>query len=122
MRVFGNFRFVTFLAVLAVTFGAFAPARPALAQVTAFKQAVAEAAARDADIATFYRTNNYQPIWTAADDASRARRAVVGMTAAPAHGGVCVCARVRARACGGARRCALVCARTHMRGWRWRRC
>lgn len=88
VRVFGNFRFVTFLAVLAVTFGAFVPARPALAQVTAFKQAVAEAAARDADIATFYRTNNYQPIWTAADDASRARRAELmrAIQSAASHG------------------------------------
>ncbi|SHK11264.1 Murein L,D-transpeptidase YcbB/YkuD [Shimia gijangensis] len=37
---------------------------PAQAQVTAFKQAVAETAARDDDIAAFYRENGYQPIWT----------------------------------------------------------
>ena len=46
------------------------------------------AAARDADIATFYRTNNYQPIWTAADDASRARRAELmrAIQSAASHG------------------------------------
>ena len=61
---------------------------PASAQVTAFKQAVAEAAARDADIAAYYRTNGYAPIWTAADDASRARRAELmrAIQTAASHG------------------------------------
>ncbi|MFK7835839.1 MAG: murein L,D-transpeptidase [Sulfitobacter sp.] len=45
------------------------------AQVTAFKQAVAEAASRDEDIAAFYRQNGYGAIWTGAGDADRARRA-----------------------------------------------
>lgn len=50
---------------------------PAFAQVTAFKQAVAEAAARDEDIAAHYRDSNYAPIWTDADDTQRDRRAAL---------------------------------------------
>ncbi|MGB1179185.1 MAG: murein L,D-transpeptidase, partial [Lentibacter algarum] len=45
-------------------FGAVALAGAAEAQVTAFKQAVAEAASRDADIAAFYKANDYKPLWT----------------------------------------------------------
>lgn len=44
------------------------------AQVTAFKQAVAEGAARDEALSTFYRDRNYEPIWTSASSADRARR------------------------------------------------
>jgi L,D-transpeptidase YcbB len=48
---------------------------PAHAQVTAFKQAVAEAASGDIEIAEFYRTRSYDPIWTgrAGRDAQRRR-------------------------------------------------
>ena len=61
---------------------------PAQAQVTAFKQAVAEAAARDRDLAAFYQANDYQPIWTGASDADRARRAALfeAIAAADSHG------------------------------------
>jgi len=52
-------------------------APPAQAQVTAFKQAVAEAASSDDAVAAFYRENNYQPIWTGAGDMDRARRAAL---------------------------------------------
>ena len=52
-------------------------ASPAAAQVTAFKQAVAEAAWDDEDIAAFYRQSDYAPIWTGAGDADRARRAAL---------------------------------------------
>jgi hypothetical protein len=34
------------------------------AQVSGFMQAVAEAAAEDADIAAFYRETGYAPLWT----------------------------------------------------------
>lgn len=47
---------------------------PAGAQVTAFKQAIAEAAARDRDIATFYRATGYNAIWTGNGSADRSRR------------------------------------------------
>lgn len=40
----------------------------------AFKQAVAEAAARDADVATFYRESAYEPVWTGDGDSFVARR------------------------------------------------
>lgn len=37
---------------------------PALAQVSAFMQAIAEAAAEDEDVAVFYRESGYAPLWT----------------------------------------------------------
>ena len=46
----------------------------AFAQVTAFKQAVAEAAGRDTDIAAFYKANGYQPIWTGKGNRDKTRR------------------------------------------------
>lgn len=45
------------------------------AQVTAFMQSVAEAAADDRDLAAFYRANGYQPIWTDENGLSKERRA-----------------------------------------------
>ncbi|OAN71453.1 peptidoglycan-binding protein [Sulfitobacter sp. EhC04] len=76
------------LATFSIVIAGFSVARPAQAQVTAFKQAVAEAAAEDADIAEFYRNTSYAPIWTAADDASRARRAELmrAIKSAGSHG------------------------------------
>ena len=47
---------------------------PARAQVTAFKQAVAEAASRDADIAAYYRESGYEPLWTGEGEVYLARR------------------------------------------------
>ncbi len=44
------------------------------AQVTAFKQAVAEAAAKDRDIAAFYKANSYNAIWTSNSGQDRRRR------------------------------------------------
>ncbi|WP_413827211.1 L,D-transpeptidase family protein [Tateyamaria sp.] len=46
----------------------------ASAQVTAFKQAVAEAAARDADISAFYKANGYKSLWTGRTGRDRQRR------------------------------------------------
>lgn len=62
--------------------------QPVQAQVTAFKQAVAEAAATDADVAAFYRERNYQPIWTAEGETARARRAALldALSGASVHG------------------------------------
>lgn len=50
---------------------------PVGAQVTSDMQAIAEAAAQDADIAAFYRTNGYQPIWTGDGALDKARRAAL---------------------------------------------
>ena len=44
------------------------------AQVTAMKQAIAEAAAKDRDIAAFYRANGFEPIWTGKGGKDRTRR------------------------------------------------
>ncbi len=46
-------------------------------QFPAFAQAVAEAAARDDEIAAFYRQNGYAPIWTGTGAEDRARRAAL---------------------------------------------
>lgn len=54
--------------------GVFATAPAATAQVTAFRQAVAEAAARDEDLAAFYRDLEFQGIWTGNSSADRNRR------------------------------------------------
>jgi len=61
---------------------------PAQAQVTAFKQTVAEAASSDNDVAAFYRGRDYQPIWTASGEEARARRAALldALSGADVHG------------------------------------
>lgn len=58
------------------------------AQVTAFKQAVAEGASKDSDIAAFYKANGYQGIWTGAfgKDASRRKALFANIQRAPVHG------------------------------------
>ena len=44
------------------------------AQVTAFKQAVAEAAAQDEDVAAFYRSRLFAGLWVGEDAAAQERR------------------------------------------------
>ncbi len=63
-------------------------AQPARAQVTAFMQAVAEAAASDRDIAEFYKSNGYKGIWTARGGRDKQRRQAFlrAVSEAPAHG------------------------------------
>ena len=51
--------------------------QPAHAQSMAYRQAVAEAASSDADIAAFYRTNNYQTLWTGQDKDRERRTALL---------------------------------------------
>ncbi len=46
----------------------------AAAQVTALKQAIAEAAARDQDIASFYKANGYETLWVGRSGKERTRR------------------------------------------------
>ena len=72
---------VTALALLA------APA-PSHAQVTVFKQSVAEAAAADADIAAFYRETDYAPLWIGSGEAYTARLAALmrAVSEAGVHG------------------------------------
>ncbi len=57
------------------------------AQITPFMQAVAESAAKEKDIAAFYRANGYQPIWTGqdADDAERRAALIAALRQAGDH-------------------------------------
>ncbi len=61
---------------------------PAYAQVTAFMQSVAEAAAKDRDIAEFYKANGYRAIWTAKGNKAKQRRTALlkAVQNAGAHG------------------------------------
>ena len=63
------------IALAAMSFGV--PATPAKAQVTAYKQAIAEAAAQDDEVAAFYRQANYAPLWTGEGEVFTARRAAL---------------------------------------------
>jgi murein L,D-transpeptidase YcbB/YkuD len=67
---------------------AFLAAAPATAQVTAFMQSVAEAAASDRDIAGFYKSNGYKSIWTAKGGRDKQRRQAFlkAIAGANAHG------------------------------------
>ena len=58
------------------------------AQVTAFRQAVAETAARDQDLAAFYRARGFEGIWTGSDQAAQDRRNafLTAIAASEAHG------------------------------------
>ena len=79
----------TFIAVLLTgLLMIFAAPQSAQAQVTAFKQAVAEAAARDEALAKFYKARDYDPIWTGKGNKDRQRRNAFfkALSQAPAHG------------------------------------
>ncbi len=82
IRRFSTFAFLS-LALLVTSW-----ASPVQAQVTAFMQSVAEAAARDRDIAEFYKSTGYQPIWTGTSGKAKARRAALlnAVQDAEAHG------------------------------------
>ena len=58
------------------------------AQVTAFRQAVAEMASVNEDVAKFYRENGYEALWTTDGEESRLRRAALlrALSEASAHG------------------------------------
>jgi len=76
------------LAMSLVLAHCFAMALPASAEVTAFKQAVSEAASDDRDLAAFYRSNGYVGLWTGASSADKARRKALfaAIAGAGAHG------------------------------------
>lgn len=59
----------------------------AVTAVTGFRQGVAEAAARDEDLAAFYRARDFDGIWSGAGEAAIGRRNafLAAMTEAPAH-------------------------------------
>ena len=64
------------LLIAAAAFGltAIFTSQPAVAQSTAFRQALAETVSDDRDIAGFYRENGFAPIWTGASPEDLARR------------------------------------------------
>jgi murein L,D-transpeptidase YcbB/YkuD len=68
--------------------GSLALADMATAQSTAFRQAVAETASVNDDVAQFYRETTYTPLWTGADEAASLRRAALlhALQEASAHG------------------------------------
>ncbi len=59
---------------------------PASAQSTAFRAAVAEASALDDDIAAWYRTSDYDSLWTSSDDAARRTALLSVLEDAADHG------------------------------------
>ncbi len=63
-------------------------AQPSGAQVTAFRQAVAETVARNDDLAEIYRERGFAGIWTGTDEAAIARRnaLLAALQSAPVHG------------------------------------
>ncbi len=65
--------FMTTLASLVFVLAVVFSQTPAQAQVTAFKQSVAEAAARDKELAEFYKARGYKPLWTGKSDNARRR-------------------------------------------------
>ncbi len=88
LRIFGHTSIFTTIVsgLMAVVFWMSA-ANPAAAQVTAFKQAVAEAASDDRDLAAFYRSTDFTGIWTD-QDAHMARRQALflALQTVSAHG------------------------------------
>ena len=82
------YRFSLFMAMSLMALSLFSMAKPAVAQVTAFKQSVAEAAARDKDIAAFYQANGYKSIWVGRTGRERNRRVALikALSQASVHG------------------------------------
>lgn len=74
--------------VLGVVFLTVASAEPVTAQVTAFRQAIAEATAEERDLAEYYQSNDYRPIWTGAGKEDRERRQALvrALSQAGVHG------------------------------------
>lgn len=69
---FGLYHILLVAFLASVTF--FVGGNRAEAQVTAFRQAVAEAVARDEDLAAFYRAREFEGLWTGSSNAVRNRR------------------------------------------------
>ena len=59
---------------------------PVAAQVTAFRQAVAEAASADEDLTEFYRAREFQGIWSGDNDQSRRNALLAAFADAASHG------------------------------------
>lgn len=86
MRFFDLCRAMLAGAVLFCVSTAVVPSQAAATELTAFKQAVAEAASADDVIAAFYRERDYAPFWTAADAAERRSALLTALSHAGEHG------------------------------------
>ncbi|WP_456388203.1 L,D-transpeptidase family protein [Profundibacter sp.] len=77
-----------FVAVLAVLFAVSMAGAPADAQVTAYKQAVAQAASNDKALAEFYKARKYKSIWTGRNgkDGQRRKAFLAALAKAGNHG------------------------------------
>ncbi len=67
-------KFGLLMAAAAVSLTTVFSSHPAVAQVTAFRQALAESVASDRDLAGFYRDSGFAPIWTGDSAVDLARR------------------------------------------------
>lgn len=84
-------RAATLVFILFTTFAALVlpdDARANSSTIPAFAQAVAEAAARDEDIAAYYRSVGYAPLWTGTTEEFRQRREalLMALSTAADHG------------------------------------
>lgn len=79
----GVLRLIAALACVAVLFG---QGNPAAAQSTTFSRALAEVAASDEVAAAFYRSNNYQTLWSAPQDQTRRHALITALTGAALQG------------------------------------
>ena len=83
MRPPGRF----FVAILWTILAAFvAIPQHSAAETTGFRQAVAEAAARDPVLAEFYKARQYEALWTTAADTDRRAAFFTAIAGAPDHG------------------------------------
>jgi len=69
-----SFQIIRAAALFVLTLTIMLPATGAQAQVTAFRQSVAEGAARDEALAEFYRARDFEGLWTGSDRAVQQRR------------------------------------------------
>lgn len=88
LRAFRNFFLKPFVTASMVLLAAPLAAQDTDLKFPAFAQAVAEAAIGADEVAAFYRTNGYAPIWTDQSDAERARLQALlkAILHAPEHG------------------------------------
>ena len=85
MSTYLHSRMLRFAVLLGLTLTIFTPVS-VHAQVTAFRQAVAEAAARDEDLAAFYRERDFQGIWSSSSDSRRRGALMAAFADAANHG------------------------------------
>lgn len=79
-----NFR--RFLPCLLIVLLVSAISVPARAQVTPFRQAIAEGVAERGDLAGFYRARDFAPIWTGVGDGERRHALLAALDGAADHG------------------------------------